>query len=123
MIPVLGKNKGEISYEEAVARYITGDIRQMEAATLCGLSVSGFSKRLKADHINAIEASKSYRAKHRVISVPKHERMNIENYEEKIRKTMRRIHSVTLDEKIAKARQAGISYGRYVAMMKVGVMA
>lgn len=90
---------------------------------LCGLSVRCFSRRLKANHVSAIEASRRYRVKHRVIGIPKYERMNIETYEKKIKKTMKKIHSVTLDEKIAKARKAGISYGRYVAMMKAGVLA
>ncbi len=114
---------GEISYEEAVAKYVAGEILQKDGAVLCGLSTACFNKRLKTDHVSAIEASRRYRKKHKVVGVPKHERVDTDSYKKKMKKKMKAIHSDTLDKKIIEARKAGMSYGRYVAMVKAGVIA
>lgn len=96
--------KGDITYEEAKKRLDEGG-KINECAKLCGMSVSGFKKRINIDEGRpANEWRKS-----QLSLVPDN-------------KIMKKFHRVSLDEKAKMARELGISYGKLSAMVKLGVI-
>ena len=91
--------KGNITYEEAKKLLNEGnDLKK--CAKLCGMSVSGFKKRVNVD-----EGRPAYEGRcNRYNLIPKN-------------KVMEKFHRASLDEKAKMARDMGISYGKLSAML------
>lgn len=96
--------KGEKTYEEAKELFSKGKTMK-ECAKLCGMSVSGFKKRVNVDEGKPANEGRC----NRYSLVPKN-------------KAMEKFHKVSLDEKVRMAKELGISYGKYVAMEKMGAI-
>lgn len=101
----VGKNgkrkniKGNITYEDAKELLNKGKTMK-ECAKLCGMSVSGFKKRVNVDEGKPANEGRC----NRYSLIPKN-------------KVMEKFHRASLDEKAKMARDMGISYGKLSAML------
>lgn len=111
-----------MDFAEAKELCIRGEITTPDGAFECGLSLSCFYAKIRRDAeayliylSNMVKRSKLV-SKHP--DVRKKQRRQERIREEKGNASMKKYESKTLKENEAKARELGVSYGYYVAMMK-----
>lgn len=104
---------GQITYEEAKSMYEKGLALQRECAVLCGMSVGGFHNRLRNDGIlsKVVKSRREYAREGLGIISEERKRAELK---------MKKYHANSrLSEKAAKARELGMSYGQYSAMLRM----
>lgn len=111
-----------MDFAEAKELCIRGEITTADGAFECGLSVSYFYAKIKRDAeayliylSNMVKRSKLV-SKHP--DIRKRERKREKRQEDLGKVSMEKYESKTLKENEAKARELGVSYGYYMAMMK-----
>ena len=111
-----------MDFAEAKELCIRGEITTPDGAFECGLSVSYFYTKIRRDAeayliylSNMVKRSKLV-SKHP--DIRKRERRREKKQEDLGNASMKKYESKTLKENEAKARELGVSYGYYVAMMK-----
>jgi IS30 family transposase len=121
-------NRERVIYtlEEAKALCSSGKMSLRDAAVQCGVSETKLYREIRSDE----EAYAEYKATHSIRMklksqfpnkarnarrVQKKSELAKENY---FKKLMQKYHSNSIAEKLRKAKEMGLSYGRYIAMCR-----
>ena len=115
-------------FKEVLEEYKRGELTQEEAGCKCGITQTTFSRWMKKRGVKVVCVAKkkllTYTNENgelvQVKKKSKKHKPRMIYYQPKIDR--RKKKNEKLDEKIKLAKELGVSYGKYVAMKKMGVI-
>lgn len=115
-----------MDFEKAKELCINGDMTMVDAAYECGMSKSHFYTLVRQDKESYLlflsNTEKRSRLKSQYLDpkvmARKYKRQAENEEENRLKKLMKKYHSKTLEMRAKSAKEIGISYGKFMALMR-----